>query len=389
MNKPIIVTGNSSDSSFAIDVAQHLGIREDISDLVSLKTYANSEFCPRFISDPDEMTGIGEQLDGKTVVICSTSRDTRTRNDLAMRNLILARAAKDNGASRIILVEPDLFFSAQDRGPRINGALEANRDVNDLKKFDGQPFTSRLYAELLKVSGVDTVITVHNHSEKVQTLFKTTFNGNFYNLVPSDVYAHYILNSNLVQTGKEGDNLVLVAPDKGAEPFLQMVLSALKLPQCRTMVMAKVRSGEREVSMGIASHSQTQLADIEGKDVIVLDDMVRTGTTIVQCCEYLRLGKPRKICFGLTHFYPSSEAREKLNTSAIDEIMTTSTLPGIMNRDEQGRLRRKIVVLKLSKWISRHILQMLEIDDGRFEKNFYSIDMSSKNPRWPPPQFFS
>jgi ribose-phosphate pyrophosphokinase len=68
--------------------------------------------------------------------------------------------------------------------------------------------------------------------------------------------------------------------------------------------------------------------------------------------------------------------------------MTTSSLPDIMNRDQQGRLRRKLVVLKLSKWISRYVLQQLNLDDGRYQKNFYSIDMSSKNPRWPPPNMY-
>ena len=382
MTDRIIVTGNTSDNPFAIDIAQHLGLREDISDMVALKTYANSEFCPRYISDPEDLGGIGERLRGSTVIICSTSSENRERNDLAMRNLILARAARENGAERVILVEPDLFYSAQDRGPHCVGELETQRDLNDRKKFDGQPFTSMLYAQLLKAAGVDTVITVHNHSVKVQNLFREVFEGNFHNLIPSDVYAHYISTSNLVNPGAEGENLVLVAPDKGAEPFANQVWSALDMPLAKRMVMAKVRSGEREVRMGIAAHSEVDMAWLAGKDVIVLDDMVRTGTTIVQCCEYLKTGNPHRVCFGVTHFYPSSEAREKLNAPSIDEIMTTSTLPGIMNRDQQGRLRRKLVVLKLSKWVTRYLLQMLNLDDGRYARNFYSVDMSSKNPRW-------
>lgn len=384
--KKIIVTGNVSDNPFAIDVAQHLGIQEDIADLVALKTYANSEFCPRYISDPGDMDRIGHKLQGHTVIICSTSTDTRARNDLAMRNCILARAAKENGAEQVVLVEPDLFYSAQDRGPHCYGDLECNRDINDRKKFDGQPFTALLYAQLLKTSGVDTVITVHNHSIKVQNLFRDVFGGRFFNFIPTDVYAHYFRNGRLVDTSEAGRNLVLVSPDKGAEPFGKLVWDALKLPECKRMVMAKVRSGEREVSMGIASHSEVDLSYLAGKDVIVLDDMVRTGTTIVQCCEYLRTGNPRRIIFGVTHFYPSEEAREKLNAPSIDEIVCTSTLPGIMNRDQQGRLRRKIVVLKLSKWITRNILQLQDMDDGRFNNNFYSVEMSSKNPRWVPPQ---
>lgn len=381
----ILLTGNYSDNPFAIDMAQHLGIREDISDLVSLKTYANSEFCPRYISDPDDLQNVGARLKGRTVIICSTSAQGRERNNLAMRNFILARAAKENGAERVILIEPDLFYSAQDRGPYRYGDAEKERAVQDMKKFDGQAFTALLYAQQLKLAGVDTVITVHNHSIKVQNLFRQIFGGDFHNLIPTDIYSHYIRTSDFVQTGKDGENLVLVAPDKGATPFANQVWEALALPNCKRVVMDKVRSGEREVKMTLSSLSEVDMEYLRGRDVIVLDDMVRTGSTIVQCCEHLKSVNPRRVCFGVTHFYTSPEAREKLNSPVIDEIMTTSSLPDIMNRDQQGRLRRKLVVLKLSKYISRYVMQIMNLDDGRYAKDFYAIDMSSKNPRWPPP----
>lgn len=388
MSDRFVVTGTFTDDPFAIDMAQYIGMREDISDTVSLKTYTNSEFCPRYILDSQDLEKVGHRLEGKIVLICSVSMASRSRNDCAMRNLILARAAKDNGASRVVLIEPDLFYSAQDRGPYRYGEMEANRDLNDLKKFDGQAFTALLYAQMLKQAGVDTVITVHNHSVKVQNLFRDVFGGNFHNLIPAEVYAHYIHTSNFLQTGKDGDNLVLVAPDKGATPFANQVWESLGLPNCKRVVMDKVRSGEREVAMTLSSLSEVDMSYIEGKDVLIVDDMVRTGSTIVQCCEHLKKGNPRRVCFGVTHFYSSPEAREKLNSPFIDEIMTTSTLPDIMNRDCQGRLRRKLVILKLGKWIARYVLRMFELNDGRFEKNFYMIDMSSKNPRWPPPNYF-
>ena len=114
----ILVVGNSSDDPFAIDVAFAMGQTEDVADLISMKTFANSEFCPRFISDEQDFTRIGSGLAGKTVVIVSTSSRVVSRQTLAMRTLLIARAAKENGASRVILVEPDLYYSAQDRGPR-------------------------------------------------------------------------------------------------------------------------------------------------------------------------------------------------------------------------------------------------------------------------------
>ena len=81
----VIIVGNTSDDPFAIDVAFTVGQSEDIADLISLKTFANTEFCPRFINDEADLSAIGSQLEGKTVVIVSTSSPTvraRTKSRL-------------------------------------------------------------------------------------------------------------------------------------------------------------------------------------------------------------------------------------------------------------------------------------------------------------------
>jgi ribose-phosphate pyrophosphokinase len=379
-----IIIGNVSDDPFAIDLSHMCGQREDIADLISLKVYANTEFCPRFISDEDDLEHIGRSLEGQTVVICSTATN-HTRGSLAMRTLILAKAAKDNGAKKVILVEPDLFFSAQDRGPN-RSTSDESRTVEDLKKFDGQPFTSQLYAQLLRMSGVDAVVTVHNHSAKVQRLFGEAFNGEFHNLLPYELYADYIKYSDMVTPGKDGDNLVLVAPDHGAVPFVKAVYEALGMPKASRLVMEKNRTGERQVSVHVGKDSDLTLEQIKGKDVIVLDDMVRTGHTITECCKLLWEGKPNRVCFGVTHFYSSPEGRENLNSPYLSEILTLNTIPSILNRDSQGRLRKKMVVLKIEKWIARFLLNNMGDTQrvSKFERDFYSVDMSSKNPRWRP-----
>lgn len=377
-----LIISNVSDDPFAIDLAHMCGQQGEIADLISLKVYANTEFCPRYISDEGDMDRIGRSLEGKTVVICSAAT-SNSRGSLAMRTMMLARGAKDNGAKRVILVEPDLFFSAQDRGPhRAEG--EENRSLEDLKKFDGQPFTASLYADLLKLSGVDAVVTVHNHSSKVQRLFSKAFGGAFYNLIPEEVYAHYLKFSDMVVTGRGGDNLVLCAPDMGALPFVRQVQESLGLPNTACIIMEKSRTGERQVRMAVSAQSELQLEQLEGKDVIILDDMVRTGSTVVECARLLREGNPRKVVFGVTHFYSSPEGRENLNSPALDEILSLNTIPSILNRDSQGRLRKKIVVLKIEKWIARFLLDYLGKDHDKFDRDFYSVDMSSKNPRWRP-----
>jgi ribose-phosphate pyrophosphokinase len=376
----LVIISNVSDDPFAIDIGHMCGQTEEIADLIALKVYTNTEFCPSYLNDEHDVTRIGRSLEDKIVVICSAATN-HTRGSLAMRTLILARAAKDNSARKVILVEPDLFFSAQDRGPfRDEG--EEGRPVADLKKFDGQAFTARLYAELLRTAGVDAVITVHNHSAKVQKLFSRVFGGEFYNLIPNEVYGRYIQYSDMVSTGPQGQNLVLCAPDMGALSFVNQVHDSLRLNKVARVIMQKSRFGERQVSMALSGQSDIAIEQLEGKDVIVLDDMVRTGTTIMECCRHLRAGRPRKICFGVTHFYASLEGRENLNGQDLDEILTLNTIPSILNRDTQGRLRKKIVVLKIEKWIAHFLLRYLGRDASRLDDNFYSVDMSSKNPRW-------
>lgn len=376
------MVGNSSDDPFAIDVAFGVGQVEDIADLISMKNFANSEFCPRFISDEQDFTRIGRQLEGRTVVIVSTTSRSVSRQTLAMRTLLIARSAKENGAAEVVLVEPDLYYSAQDRGPRRDlGETEFERDDVDLKKFDGQPFTAKLYAEMLKLAGVDRVITVHNHSYAVQKMFKEIFEGEFYNLIPYDLYIDYLKHSNIVTYGPEGEGLALCAPDQGARDFVKELYNRLGLPKAKFILLDKERFGERDVQITLHRNSESTFEEIRGHDIVLLDDMVRTGSTVVKTCQFLKQIEPGRLVFGVTHFYASEEGRQKMADTAVNEILTLNTLPTILNRDEQGRLRRKMVVLKIESWLARQLCEILDIP-AREGTSLYQIDMSSKNPRF-------
>ncbi len=377
--KNLIIVGSAADNPFVEDISHHLRQHEDYSDIISLKSFLNTEFCPRFIVDESDWSKIGNKLEGKKILIASTAMGSFTRDELAMRNFLIARAAKDNGAKRVILLEPDLYYSAQDRGPRHeHGVCSIKRDIADYKKFDGQPFSARLYADLLKQSGVDEVVTIHNHSCSVEHIFKDRFSGYFHNLIPSSVYASYMMNSDIVNQ----DRLVLCSPDKGAFAFVNQVHSAIGRPNIPILKMDKERKGEREINIEVAADSEISLKDITGKEVIVLDDMVRTGRTIVECCKIIKMAKPKRIIFFVTHFNSSREGRINMNDPSIDEIVTSSTIPQILNRDVQGRLRHKMVVLRIERWISNFLLSMIQPSAPSLKEPFYAEDMSSKNPRW-------
>jgi len=293
----ILIVGTVSDDPFAIDVAHFFGQDAEISDLIALKEFANGEFCPRFISDENDFDNIGYQLSGKTVVIVSTCCGIASRDARAMRNCLTARAAKDNGAEKVILVEPDLFYSAQDRGPRAeHGSVDFERSVKDYKKFDGQSFSANLYAELLKTSGVDMVITVHNHSEAVERLFSAIFNQQFFNLSPASLYADFLTSENIIGFNGKSEGVALCAPDGGARAFVNTIYNEIQdatsnmllTPKTSVLLMEKERKKEREVIIQPASDSPLQNQDIEGRDVIVFDDMIRTGYTIKGCCRQLK-----------------------------------------------------------------------------------------------------
>jgi ribose-phosphate pyrophosphokinase len=112
-----------------------------------------------------------------------------------------------------------------------------------------------------------------------------------------------------------------------------------------------------------------------------MDDMVRTGSTVVKTCQFLKQIQPGRLVFAVTHFYASVEGREKMASTALDEILTLNTLPTILNRDEQGRLRRKMVVLKIENWLARRLREVVGLPPAP-GGSLYQIDMSSKNPRF-------
>lgn len=387
------IVSNWTDASFALDVAHNFGQTTDISDLISLKTFANSEFIPRFLVDEQDMEHIGDGLKGRRIYILSTSSPQHTRVELAMRNLLIASAAKENGAERVVLVEPDLFFSAQDRGPHFTEHPQV-KTLEDRKKFDGQPFSARLYAQMLRTAGVEQVVTVHNHKPGVlASIYREVFADGgeqppFINMDISHIVANYILRT--VSVEQNGANLGFVAPDQGAADFVERVRQFTGLKDSVMVVLEKTRLGQRNVELS----STDATKQLKGREVFVLDDMVRTGGTINGAIRLLAENpetRPANIYFYCTHTYISPEGRENLNSPYLTEFITTNTLPNVLNRDDQGRLRTKIVVLKIENWIADALVNCLE--EGQpvserygpysvpFADRYYKLEYSSRNTR--------
>ncbi len=159
------------------------------------------------------------------------------------------------------------------------------------------------------------------------------------------------------------------------------MFETLGLPDAKFVMLDKERTGERQVKITLHKESDTAFEEIAGHDIVLFDDMVRTGSTVVQSCQFLKQVKPNKTVFAVTHFYASDEGREKMANVAIDEILTLNTIPTVLNRDVQGRLRKKMVVLKIEQWLARNLAEILGLPVVEREGQ-YQIDMSSKNPRF-------
>ena len=395
MNNHIIVS-NVSDASFALGVGYAHSQKIDISDIIALKTFINNEFCPRFLQDHVTEETLGNGLKGKSVYIVSTHSANHSRDELAMRNYLIASAAKENGAEFVALVEPDLFYSAQDRGPRTVDHPQVT-DFASREKFVGQPCSAEIYAQLLKTSGVDSVMTVHNHKpdvmrkiyEKVNPQENSRGIPSFLNLDIAPLIANYILRSGLVRLWNYGEHVGFVAPDDGAAEFVNRVRELSGLHNSVIVTFRKTRHGQRDVTMDLSDDVEL----LKGRDIFILDDMVRTGGTIaanISAIYESNRSRPANIFFYSTHATISSEARENLNSPYLNQFITSNTIPSVLNRDDQGRLRKKIVVLKIEKWIANAIRLCLEeaqlpdeiygINSVTQSDEFYEVDLSTKNP---------
>lgn len=395
MNNHIIVS-NVSDASFALGVGYAHSQKIDISDIIALKTFINNEFCPRFLQDHVTEENLGHGLKGKSVYIVSTHSAYHSRDELAMRNYLIASAAKENGANFVALVEPDLFYSAQDRGPRTMDHPQVS-DFASREKFVGQPCSAEIYAQLLRTSGVDSVMTVHNHKPDVMRKIYERVNsgGNsrgipsFLNLDIAPLIANYILRSGLVRLWNYGEHVGFVAPDDGAAEFVARVRELSGLHNSVIVTFKKTRYGQREVTVDLSDDVEL----LKGRDIFILDDMVRTGGTIAANISAIAESsrcRPANIFFYSTHATISPEARENLNSPYLNQFITSNTIPSVLNRDDQGRLRKKIVVLKIEKWIAnaiRHCLKEALLPEDIYGINsvtqsdeLYEVDLSTKNP---------
>jgi len=224
---------------------------------------------------------------GQDVYIIQSHDRPVHRNIMEM--LIAIDCLKRDSAARITAVMPYLAYSQSDKKdqPRI-------------------PITSRLMADLIEAAGADRWITVDLHAGQIQGFYK----------IPGDSLTAFHMISKYFK--KKKLDAVVVTPDLGFAKKGRNYAVELGLPLA---FVEKRRIGNENVREAL-----TLIGDVNGKDVIIVDDLVDTAGSIEQAVQVVKRNGAKDVYVAFTHPVLSDPATERLRTLPIKEIVTTDTL---------------------------------------------------------------
>jgi ribose-phosphate pyrophosphokinase len=240
--------------------------------------------------DGETFVKINENIRGEDVFIIQPSCPPTNHN--IMELLIMVDAARRASAERITAVMPFFGYARQDRKdqPRV-------------------PITAKLVANLLTSAGVHRVLTMDLHAPQIQGFFD----------IPVDhLYAKSALIGYLRERHPDTSNLTVVSPDVGGVKMARAYAEALGADLA---IVAKHRiSATRVEAMNV-------IGDVEGRDVILIDDMTETAGTLIAAADILQKNGAKRIFAGVSHAVLGDLAHERLQDSVIEEIITTDSVP--------------------------------------------------------------
>ena len=272
----------------------------------------------RTFSDGEIMVEISENVRGRDVyIIQSTCAPT---NSNLMELLIMTDALKRASAATITAVIPYYGYARQDR-----------------KAAPRTPITAKLVADLITTSGVDRVVTVDLHAGQIQ---------GFFDIPVDNLYAAPVILDYLKQRFQSED-IVMVTPDAGGTERARAFAKRL---ECTLAVIDK-----RRTSPNVAEVMHL-IGDVRGKTAIILDDMIDTAGTLTQAARALKENGARAIYACATHGVLSGPAIERINSSDIEEIVLTDTIP-LGDKEAQTT---KICMLSVSELLAEAIRRIHE-----------------------------
>ena len=274
MKNKITVFSLSSSKKLAQDIASILGTK--VGDC-KVHHFADGEI----------LCEIGESVRGKDVFIVQSTSNPVTEN--LMEILVLADALKRASAREITAVIPYFGYARQDR-----------------KAKPRQPITSKLVADLLTTAGVNRVVTVDLHAAQIQGFFD----------IPVDEMQALPLLIKYFRKKKVQD-LCVVSPDHGGATRARKMSEAF---DCPIAIIDKRRPKPNVAEvMGI-------IGNVEGKNCILIDDMIDTAGTITAGVDMLKQKGAKDVYIACTHGVLSGPAVERLSTCAAKEVVITNTI---------------------------------------------------------------
>jgi ribose-phosphate pyrophosphokinase len=244
---------------------------------VNILTFSDGEFQPSF----------EETVRGADVFIIQS---TMPPADNLMELLQMVDAAKRASAKNIIAVMPYYGYARQDRKdkPRVS-------------------IGSKLVANLLGAAGVTRVMTMDLHADQIQGFFEVPVD----HLFASSIFLPYITNLNL-------SDLVMAAPDTGGT---KRANAYAKYLNCDLAICYKQRK--------VANHieSMTVIGEVEGKDVVLVDDLIDTAGTLTKSAEMMLENGAKTVRALITHPVLSGPAYDRINNSRLTELVVTDTIP--------------------------------------------------------------
>jgi ribose-phosphate pyrophosphokinase len=237
--------------------------------------------------DGETFVKIEENVRGEDVYLVQSTCPPTNHNLMEM--FIMIDALKRASASRITAVIPFYGYARQDRKdqPRV-------------------PITAKLVANLIVTAGATRVLTMDLHAQQIQGFFDIPVD----HLYAAPVVYEYLKKKNI-------PNLVVVSPDVGG---IKMAYAYAQFLETELAIVAKRRKSASEVeSMGI-------IGEINGHNVLLVDDLTETAGTITQAAELMRTNGAKQVFACVSHALLNDTGIERLRKSNIDELITTDTV---------------------------------------------------------------
>ena len=273
VNEFKLFTGNSN-MELATEIAKLMG--QDLGDAV-ISTFSDGEIS----------VSINETVRGREIFVIQSTCDPVNNN--LMELLITLDALKRASAGRINVVIPYYGYARQDRKAKA-------RD----------PITAKLVADLLETAGANRIITMDLHAAQIQGYFNVPVD----HLLGAPILTKYFMNLNL-------EDAVVVAPDLGSVTRARAMAEPMDVP----IAIVDKRRPRPNVS-----EIMNIIGDIEDKNVILLDDMIDTAGTITNAANAMKEMGAKKVYACATHGVLSGKAIERIEASAISELVLLNTI---------------------------------------------------------------